>query len=335
MEESRFRKSKIDLISTRITNQFKFFKKGFGDPAFLNRIPHILLDANNSPSIPEISWKKEKKIRKVLWRKGEFKSPFSEHLPTEAQTAHLAMISPLEMTPDTPILIHFAMTGDQGYLKRLLALGLPLVRDGIASVILEIPYYGIRKPEDQFHIFINTVADFFKMCGGTIVEGLGLLNYFKLQGYRKLGVTGVSMGGNITCFVTSLYKGKLASIPCLAPPSPGPVFLEGMLKGSVHWKNLAEEIGSSESARDRLGSLFHSTSLHHFPVPVSADKTIFVAGDADGIVTPDSVEKLHRYWVGSELRWVKGGHVRSIFGKTGYFREAIRDSFQKLDQDGE
>lgn len=331
MEESEFRKSKIDLLSTRVTNQFKFFKKGFGEPEFLNKIPGILLQSNNAEHIPEIFWKKEKKIRNVLWKKGEFKSPFAGYLPDEASIAHIAMISPLKTTENTPILIHFAMTGDQGYLKRLLALGFPLVRDGIASVILEIPYYGIRKPKDQFHIFINTVADFFKMCGGTIVEGLTLLNYFKQKGYRRLGVTGISMGGNITCFVTSLYKGRLASIPCLAPPSPGPVFLEGMLKDSVHWKNLSREMESHETATHRLRNLFDSTSLHNFPVPESSDTTIFVAGDADGIVRPDTVLDLHRYWKGSELRWVKGGHVRSIFGKTGEFRNAIRDSFQKLE----
>ena len=73
-----------------------------------------------------------------------------------------------------------------------------------------------------------------------------------------------------------------------------------------------------------------SVSLLNFPIPISKKNAIIVAGDADAIVPPQSVQQLHKHWQGSELRWVSGGHVRSIFGKTGIFRQAIRDSFVKL-----
>jgi hypothetical protein len=328
MQDPEFRKSKIDLFSTRFTNRFKFFKHGFGDTEFLKKIPD-LIRKDSFETIPDLEWKKSRTIGGVLWKYGVFKSPFSSYLPESVQTAHIQMISPKNLEKDTPICIHFAMTGDQGFYMRLFSMALPLVKDGIASVILEIPYYGLRKPKSQFNIFVNTVSDFFKMCGGTISEGISLLEYFKKEGYTNLGVSGVSMGGNISCFVTSLYKDQIASVPCLPPHSPQPVFVRGILQDSLHWKKLSQQANSLEAAREKMDALMDSVSLLHFPIPISKKNAIIVAGDADAIVPPQSVQHLHNHWQGSELRWVSGGHVRSIFGKTGIFRQAIRDSFAR------
>lgn len=328
MSELKFRKSKIDIISTRFTNQFKFFKRGFGDKDFLKLIPDVLKTIEIKPV--EIRWVKERNFKRFLWKQGEFESPFERYLPPESKNARIQMLLPPNHNEDTPICIHFAMTGDQGFTMRLFALALPLLRDGIGSIVLEIPYYGKRKPKGQFHIFIRTVSDFFKMCGGTIAEGLSLLEWVKLQGFKYRGITGISMGGNITCFVGSLYGEELAVVPCLPPHSPEPVFVNGMLKDSIHWKNLAKEEGDIEAAKKRLTNLMEISGLLNFPKPKSKDLAIIVAGEADAIVAPDTVLQLHSHWEGSELRWVKGGHVRSIFGKTGVFRKAIRDSFVKL-----
>ena len=332
MEEkipNNFRKSKIDRISTSFTNRFKFFKNGFGDESFLNLIPGVLL--NLEPVTPQIDWYSEKRFGGIIWKKGRFPSPFQNHLPPSAQIANVRMISPREIHRDTPICIHFAMTGDQGFSNRLFSIALPLLKDGIASIILEIPYYGKRKPKTQFNVLVETVSDFLKMCGGTIAEGLALISYARMEGFQNIGVSGVSMGGNISCFVTSLTGEPIASVPCLPPHSPQPVFFSGMLKGSVNWKSLKKECdGDLEKARLKLSHILDSSDLLKFPKPVSAKNVVFVAGEADAIVSPETVMELHRYWEGSEIRWVKGGHVGSIFGKTGIFRQAIRDSFQKL-----
>ena len=42
MSDLNFRRSKIDTISTKFTNRFKFFKRGFGDREFLELIPDLL-----------------------------------------------------------------------------------------------------------------------------------------------------------------------------------------------------------------------------------------------------------------------------------------------------
>jgi hypothetical protein len=49
-----------------------------------------------------------------------------------------------------PRVIQLAGTGDHGFGGRRRSLALPLARDhGVASLILENPYYGPRKPKQQ------------------------------------------------------------------------------------------------------------------------------------------------------------------------------------------
>jgi pimeloyl-ACP methyl ester carboxylesterase len=105
--------------------------------------------------------------------------------------------------------------------------------------------------------------------------------------------------------------------------------VRGILQDSLHWKKLSQQANGLEAAREKMDALMDSVSLLRFPIPISKNNAIIVAGDADAIVPPQSVQHLHNHWQGSELRWVSGGHVRSIFGKTGIFRQAIRDSFAR------
>lgn len=49
--------------------------------------------------------------------------------------------------PLVSLLVH---TGDHGYNVRLKNNAIPLAQEGVASIIIENPYYGQRKPEGQF-----------------------------------------------------------------------------------------------------------------------------------------------------------------------------------------
>ncbi|MCB1176254.1 MAG: alpha/beta hydrolase family protein, partial [Leptospiraceae bacterium] len=192
------RKSKIDIVTSTLTNRFKFFKKGIGDNHFLENLDKYIEELKFTKPI-EINWQKESKILVGTKKKGTFISPFSWFLPEVARYGHVELILPKKETET--ICIHFAATGDQGFFKRRYAMAFPLATKGIASLILEIPYYGIRKPKEQFSLFLSTLSDFFKMSFGTVCEGLSLTDYCYKKNWKKIIVTGISMGGNIASFV--------------------------------------------------------------------------------------------------------------------------------------
>ncbi len=75
----------------------------------------------------------------------------------------------------------------------------PLLKEyGIASIILENPFYGLRKPKEQLRSSLHNVSDLFVMGGALILETLALLHWCEKEGYGPLGVSGVSMGGHVS-----------------------------------------------------------------------------------------------------------------------------------------
>ena len=64
--------------------------------------------------------------------------------------------------------------------------------------------------------------------------------------------------------------------------------------------------------------------------PRRPDAAVIVAAKDDAYVSVESVEAVHRYWEGSELRLVKGGHVSGFLMQQPQFRQAISDSLKRL-----
>lgn len=73
---------------------------------------------------------------------------------------------------------------------------------GLGAIILENPFYGVRKPADQSASSLHNVSDIFVMGGCLILESLVLFNWCEREGLGPFGITGLSMGG---------HMGKLAA----------------------------------------------------------------------------------------------------------------------------
>eukprot|EP00197_Chlamydomonas_leiostraca_P007037 CAMPEP_0202860166 /NCGR_PEP_ID=MMETSP1391-20130828/1990_1 /ASSEMBLY_ACC=CAM_ASM_000867 /TAXON_ID=1034604 /ORGANISM="Chlamydomonas leiostraca, Strain SAG 11-49" /LENGTH=577 /DNA_ID=CAMNT_0049539305 /DNA_START=86 /DNA_END=1816 /DNA_ORIENTATION=- len=112
-------------------------------------------------------------------------------------------------------------------------------------------------------------------------------------------------------------------LPSLSVPA-----LEGLQRGLSELVRL--RAGDSRLARtetlDRLKRVLETyTDITRFPVPRRPDSAVFVAAKDDGYVSLDSVQELHQYWPGSELRMVSGGHVTAFLMHHDRFRGAIAD----------
>nr|XP_053639035.1 protein ABHD18-like [Cherax quadricarinatus] len=73
-----------------------------------------------------------------------------------------------------------------------------LDESGIASAILENPFYGCRKPKDQLRSSLHNVSDLFVMGGCLILESLAIFHWLERMGFGPLGITGISMGGHVS-----------------------------------------------------------------------------------------------------------------------------------------
>ncbi|XP_078493728.1 protein ABHD18 [Ciona intestinalis] len=248
--------SRLDLIYRRLILT-KFYTRGWGKPEEMKKLLKMQkLISNRETCVglvaPDYKVNIDKKIeyKECTVLRGSFVTPamniLPEVVPTVSQTARFEVVMPQKELHDgntgvRPACIHMAGTGDHGFHRRRELLGKPLLESGITSVLLENPFYGSRKPKDQWRSGLLHVNDLFVMGSCLILEAQVLLHWLKRNGYGPLGLTGISMGGHMASLAATNWPEPLAVIPCMSWTSASVVWTEGVLSRAIPWRVLELE----------------------------------------------------------------------------------------------
>ncbi|XP_046963668.1 protein ABHD18 isoform X2 [Vanessa cardui] len=132
----------------------------------------------------------------------------------------------------------------------------PLIKEaGIGGIILENPFYGLRKPTDQIRSSLHNVSDIFVMGGCLILESLVLFHWCERNGLGPLGVTGLSMGGHMASLAATNWPKPLVLVPCLSWSTASAVFLQGVMSHSINWDLLEDQYLSDGAYREKLSKM--------------------------------------------------------------------------------
>ncbi|KAG7159527.1 ABHD18-like [Homarus americanus] len=269
--------SRIDQIYRSILLT-KFFVRGWGKPENLRRLFAFRKILSNRETCQQLVDKnhpititKEVDNGDHIVLEAEFISPFVAHLPgllpKESEKATFQLVFPkVWRTHLKPTCLHLAGTGDHGFWRRKMLMGKPLLDEsGIASAILENPFYGCRKPKDQIRSSLHNVSDLFVMGGCLVLESLAIFNWCERLGFGPLGITGISMGGHMASLAATSWPKPLPLIPCLSWSTASGVFTQGVLSGAINWEMLKNQYFSNEVFREELFDMIQSPE-GHFPV---------------------------------------------------------------------
>jgi pimeloyl-ACP methyl ester carboxylesterase len=322
--------SLLDRTYAAWSNRRLFFRQGWGNLALLEGALHREDPHGEVQPVP-ITWEDAREEGPALLKQGSFPSPFRRPgFPVESHTAWVEMVLPRDWSPHTPVCVHFAATGDEGFERRRNALALPLVGHGIGSVILENPYYGRRRPPGQHSKMLNLFVDLWLMAGATVAEGRSLLDGLRREGFGRLGVCGISMGGSMAATVAALWPEPLAVTALITPHSASAVFTEGLLKHYCAWDVLNRQLDGSGDAMTKMREFLDYTDIRRL-APLRRPEAAFLVGArADAYISRESVENVHRHWPGSTLTWVESGPVGAFLFHRGLWVEAVRNSFARL-----
>ncbi|KAL7016153.1 hypothetical protein ACKWTF_009944 [Chironomus riparius] len=205
---------------------------------------------------------KEEESSECITIEGKFMTPLELHLPglvpEESQDAHFQMILPKKWREENfkPVCLHLAGTGDHYYWRRRNLICKPLMKEaGLGAIILENPFYGLRKPADQVASALHNVSDIFVMGGCLILESMVLLNWCEKMGLGPLGITGLSMGGHMASLAASNYPKPLVLVPCLSWSTASSVFTEGVMSHSINWDMLETQYYADGNYREKLSKM--------------------------------------------------------------------------------
>ncbi|KOC66336.1 Uncharacterized protein C4orf29 like protein [Habropoda laboriosa] len=302
-------RSRLDAVYRSILLT-KFFTKGWGSPQNLKRIfefRRILAKREACyaliPHDYPINITKDEEWSDCHVIEGCFDSPFNKHLPgimpNETITAHFQLILPRKWYSHKmkPICIHLAGTGDHFFWRRRNLVAKPLLKEsGIASLLLENPFYGSRKPQNQIRSSLHNVCDIFIMGGCLIMESIVLLNWCEQQGFGPLGLTGLSMGGHMASLAATSWPKPIPLVPCLSWSTASPVFTQGVMSASINWTLLENQYFANELYQNDLAKM----------VRIVGEEDAFLAGQHFAQHYPASMKRVH------ELKQKSDGATKEV-----------------------
>ncbi|XP_061722852.1 protein ABHD18 isoform X1 [Cydia pomonella] len=260
--------SRLDAVYRSILIT-KFFTKGWGKPENLRRLFEFRKVVSNRDECFKlierdyaVTITKEQKLSDCTLLEGYFISPLHRYLPgivpEVAQKAHFQVLLPIHWPEKgvKPMCLHLAGTGDHFFWRRRNLMVKPLIKEaGIGGIILENPFYGLRKPMDQVRSSLHNVSDIFVMGGCLILESLVLFHWCERNGLGPLGVTGLSMGGHMASLAATNWPKPLVLVPCLSWSTASAVFLQGVMSQSINWDLLEDQYLSDGEYREKLSKM--------------------------------------------------------------------------------
>ncbi len=311
----------LDRAYVRLTRPGSFFEDGWGGEARVDELATSPFALDAAP--PRITWGRAREVGGRVERDGTFVSPLAAALPAESRVAHVRLLTPARGRVDAAVVM-LGATGDVGPARRT-RLAAPLVREGLAALVLENPYYGPRRPAGQRDVDVRTVADLLLLGRGAVEEARALAAWCRAE-HGDVALTGYSMGGQLSAMAAATLPFGVAVVPVAAPTSARAVFVDGLLSRATAWRALSGERDARAALSERLDAI----SLLRLPSPPRPDAAVLVGATRDGYVAASSIEALHAHWRGSSLRWINEGHVSGFIRSGDVARQALRDALCRL-----
>ena len=315
------RAHELDVIVAWLACRSKLFSGGWGDESLLADLSRRFSFAD-SPSAISVRWVSAGQRGGISLRDGTFASPLMI-LPKKTSTGHVRAYS---NPANAAACVILAGSRDEGYTTRERVFG-PLVPRGLDLYLLENPFYGLRRSAGGPSL--ATFCDQALMTLAMVWEARALLELLRDR-YAKLAIAGYSMGGHMAAITAAVSPFPLACAALATGASAAPIYTSGLLSWSVDLDALAGPQQPRAAARLRLNCLIEAADITRFAPPLRTDAAVIVGCTRDGYVLGAEIERLHQYWPGSTLRWVRAGHISALFTRRRSLCDAIADSVAKL-----
>ncbi|CAF1143565.1 unnamed protein product [Didymodactylos carnosus] len=241
------------------------FVRGWGNPQHLQELYYYRREKVGIreqcyklvPSNYPIEILKEEVSKNQLIITGQFISPLSYYLShlfvPEIVKAKFRLILPKDHKlgiDQIPIAINYPGTGDHNFGRRHYLNATPLLNGyRVASIILENPYYGSRKPADQFRSSLFYVTDLFVMGGALVLESLALLHWCERMKLAPVVLHGFSLGSHMASLAFTNYPKPLSLVSCLSWSTSSTVFCEGVISKNIPWHLLSKQFYENKAYR--------------------------------------------------------------------------------------
>ena len=218
-------------------------------------------------------------------------------------------------------------------------------------IIIENPYYGLRKPRKQLRSSLFFVSDLFIMGAVLILEAWE-------QSFSPLVCHGISMRGHMASLATAASHIPVGLTPCLAATSGSVTFCRGVMSGAINWSQLERQLREEPGYLRDVWPLVHSpeeygkmkdedkvtaghfmrclmdecTHMANYSAPLDTELVDIVTAEYDAYQPRGAAEvrSLESCYPGCRVTAIPEGHVRAYLLYQHVFRQAVYRVIDKM-----
>jgi pimeloyl-ACP methyl ester carboxylesterase len=175
-------------------------------------------------------------------------------------------------------------------------------------VHVALPFHGPRKPRDAlFSGEFFWTADLVRSMEGVrqaVCDTRALVFWLREQGYERIGVTGISLGGAITMLLACVEPLPDFIIPIIAH-----LQLDAAVESApILWrmKQDLEDWGIDEEQRREL---FQRVGLGSCRPLLSTERQLWIQAREDVYIDAELAEAQWQAWGKPFIHWIDGGHM--------------------------
>ena len=180
---------------------------------------------------------------------------------------------------------------------------------GYDIALMTMPFHGPRAekrdPYSGYGFFSGGMAQCNEAMLQAVHDARTLISWLYAEGAPSVGVSGLSLGGYISALLAVADDRLAFCIPNSPVVSPVDLGLEWAITRQLFWA--LKKVSNVSVAEMRHGQAVHSPMT--YPLKLSPEKVLMIAGAGDRFTPPRYVRALHNHWPGSRLIWFPGNHL--------------------------
>jgi pimeloyl-ACP methyl ester carboxylesterase len=194
-------------------------------------------------------------------------------------------------------------------------------RRGLDVALMTLPFHGPRTPPtsnfsgDRFAR--PDVSELNAAASRAIYEIMAAARWLRREVEAPVGLLGLSLGGYLAATAAGLDPDLDFVIP-MVPPA---------CFGDLAWRFFAASRSAHEAEEaaltyEELRAAYRVHSPLTYPLRISRERAMIIAGRGDRIVPPEHPHALWRHWGEPRIHWFSGSHL-APFGRRGIVEAVV------------
>ncbi len=182
---------------------------------------------------------------------------------------------------------------------------------GADIVHLDLPFHARRKPRSSIvHGSFYWSADLVRTIEAvrqSVMDVRTLVRWARDQGYRRVGVSGVSLGGVVTMLTACAEDDLDWACPLVAD-----INLKAALENAPILGAMRRDLTRANLTLDKVGAILDQIGLGDYPLRIERERMLIVAAVDDLFLQPDPLLETWEKWGKPRIHWIPGGHMTII-----------------------